>query len=90
MTVYDPMGSGNAQASYPELRYADSAAAAATDADVVVVLTAWPEFARADPAEIADVARGAAVVDACQGISAVVWHDAGWQVSSLTGSAVRD
>ena len=90
VTVYDPMGSGNAQASYPELRYADSAAAAATDADVVVVLTAWPEFARADPAEIADVARGAAVVDACQGISAVVWHDAGWHVSSLTGSAVRD
>ena len=90
VTVYDPMGSGNAQASYPKLGYVDSAAAAATDADVVVVLTAWPEFARANPTEIASVARGAVVVDACQGINAAAWHDAGWRVSSLTGGADRD
>lgn len=90
VTVYDPMGSGNAQASYPELGYADSAVAAAFDSDVVVVLTAWPQFARADPAVVARVARGAVVVDACQGISAAAWHAAGWRVSSLTGCAIQD
>ena len=90
VTVYDPMGIGNALASHPELDYVDSALAAAAGADVVVVLTAWPEFARADPAEIAQVARGAAVVDACQGISAEAWQDAGWRVSSLTGNADRE
>jgi UDPglucose 6-dehydrogenase len=90
VTVYDPMGSGNALASYPDFDYADSPAAAAIGADVVAVLTAWPEFAQADPAEIAEVARRAVVVDACQGISAVGWHTAGWRVFSLTGIAVRD
>ena len=88
VTVYDPMGSGNALVNYPELSYADSALAAAVGADVVVVLTGWPEFAQADPAEIARVTRGNAVVDACQGISAANWREAGWQVFSLTGTAV--
>jgi UDPglucose 6-dehydrogenase len=86
--VCDPMGIGNALMSHPDLDYTDSAVAAATGADVVVVLTAWPEFAQADPAEIAGVARGAVVVDACQGISPAAWHSAGWSVSSLIGSAV--
>jgi UDPglucose 6-dehydrogenase len=86
--VCDPMGIGNALMSHPDLDYTDSAVAAAAGADVVVVLTAWPEFAQADPAEIAGVARGAVVVDACQGISPAAWHSAGWSVSSLIGSAV--
>lgn len=86
VTVYDPMGSGNALVSHPELGYADSAAAAAVDADVIVVLTAWPEFAQADPAEIAKVTRATVVVDACQGIRTAAWFDAGWHVLSLTKS----
>ena len=85
VTVYDPMGSGNALASYPEFNYAESAVAAASDADVIVVLTAWPEFAQANPSEIAEFARGTVVVDACQGINVTNWQNAGWRVSSLTG-----
>ncbi|HEX3731480.1 MAG TPA: UDP-glucose/GDP-mannose dehydrogenase family protein [Mycobacteriales bacterium] len=85
VTVYDPMGSGNALASYPDLGYADSAPAAARGADVIAVLTAWPEFMQADPAEVARVVRSKAVVDACQGISLAAWHAAGWRVSALTG-----
>ena len=90
VTVYDPVGSGNALVNYPEFSYADSAVAAAADADVIVVLTAWPEFVQADPSEIARVARGATVVDTCQGISAAAWHSAGWRVSSLTGTTIQD
>jgi UDPglucose 6-dehydrogenase len=90
VTVYDPMGTGNALMSYPTLDCVESAVAAAADADAIVVLTAWPEFAQADPAEIAEVARRAIVVDACQGISAAAWRSAGWRVSSLTGIAVSD
>lgn len=88
VTVYDPMGSGNALVSYPELGYADSAVSAAADADVIVVVTAWPEFAQTDPAEIAKATRASVVVDACQGIRAADWLDAGWHVSSLTSSKV--
>jgi UDPglucose 6-dehydrogenase len=85
VTVYDPMGSGNALVAFPELAYADSAIAAAEAADVIVVVTAWPEFARADPAAVAAVVGAPAVVDACQGIDIAGWRDAGWRVSSLTG-----
>jgi UDPglucose 6-dehydrogenase len=85
VTVYDPMGSGNALASYPELAYADSAYAAAAGADVVLVVTAWPEFATVEPAAIGEVVREKVVVDACQGIEATNWHIGGWRVYSLTG-----
>jgi UDPglucose 6-dehydrogenase len=88
VTVYDPVGSGNALASYPEFNYADSAVAAASDTDVIVVLTAWPEFAQANPSEIAEFAHGTVVVDACQGINVTNWQNAGWRVSSLTGLCV--
>lgn len=85
VTVYEPMGSGNALVAFPELTYADTAIAAAADADIIVVVTAWPEFARTDPAEFAAVVRGKVIVDACQGISVAAWREAGWQVSALTG-----
>ena len=85
VTVYDPMGSGNALVAFPELTYADTALAAAAGADVIVVVTAWPEFGGLDAADVAAVAGGRVVVDACQGISAAAWRDAGWQVCSLTG-----
>jgi UDPglucose 6-dehydrogenase len=85
VTVYDPMGGGNALVACPELAYADSAIAAAAAADVLVVTAAWPEFAQADPAEVARVVGSKAVVDACQGIDVTTWREAGWRVSSLTG-----
>jgi UDPglucose 6-dehydrogenase len=86
VTVYDPMGGGNALVAYPELAYADSAVAAAASADVLVVTAAWPEFAQADAAAVARVAGRKAVVDACQGIDVATWLEAGWRVSSLTGA----
>jgi len=85
VTVYDPMGGGNALVAFPELAYADSATAAAKAADVIVVVTAWPEFAQLNVAELAGLVAGRAVVDACQGIDLAVWGDAGWRVRSLTG-----
>jgi UDPglucose 6-dehydrogenase len=92
VTVYDPMSVGNALATFPELAYADSALTAAAGADAIVVVTAWPEFAQADVAEVAGVVAEKAVVDACQGIDVAAWADAGWRVSSLTGvgSSLRD
>jgi UDPglucose 6-dehydrogenase len=85
VTVYDPMGGGNALVACPELAYADSAIAAAVAADVLVVTAAWLEFAQADAAEVARVVGSKTVVDACQGIDIATWGQAGWRVSSLTG-----
>jgi UDPglucose 6-dehydrogenase len=85
VAVYDPMAAGNALMASPELVYADSALDAAHDADVVLVATAWPEFAKIDPAAVGAAVASRKVVDACQGISTVVWGGAGWRVLSLTG-----
>ena len=89
VTVYDPMGGGNALVACPELAYTDSAVAAAAGADVLVVTAAWPEFAQADAAAVARVIGRRTVVDVCQGIDLAAWQDAGWRVSSLTGVPAR-
>jgi UDPglucose 6-dehydrogenase len=86
VTVYDPMGGGNALAACPELAYAGSAVAAAVAADVLVITAAWPEFSQVDAVEVAGVVGHKVVVDACQGIDAATWCEAGWRVSSLTGT----
>lgn len=90
VTVYDPMGCANALMDFPKLTYTDTALAAAVHADMIVVVTAWPEFSRIDAAEVTGVVRGKVIVDACQGISIAAWRDAGWRVSSLTGVPARD
>ena len=44
VTVYDPVAVDNARKACPQLRYATSAREAAIGAQVVLVLTEWPEF----------------------------------------------
>lgn len=84
--VYDPMASGTALAAYPELAYADSALAAVKGAELLVVVTAWPEFAQVSATEAAEAIARMKIVDACQGINAPEWREAGWQITSLTGT----
>jgi UDPglucose 6-dehydrogenase len=85
VTVYDPMATGNALMVAPELAYSDSALSALSQADAVVVVTAWAEFAEISPAAAGTAAGSMTVVDACQGIDATAWQEAGWRVLSLTG-----
>jgi UDPglucose 6-dehydrogenase len=89
VTVYDPMGTGNAVLACPELAYADSALEAARDADVIVVATAWPEFGAVEPEAVEAVAASMTVVDACQGIDVITWREVGWQVLSFAGGYTR-
>jgi UDPglucose 6-dehydrogenase len=85
VTVYDPMATGNAVMAFPELAYADSALEAAQGADVVLVVTAWPEFGEMSPRAVGAVVASRIVVDACQGIDVARWREVGWRVLSLTG-----
>jgi UDPglucose 6-dehydrogenase len=67
VTAYDPTTVGvldRVQAKrLGRLQLADSALAASTGADVLVVLTEWPEFAELDLEAIAAVMRGRSLVD---------------------------
>jgi UDPglucose 6-dehydrogenase len=79
VTVYDPVAMDNARRSCPELRYAASAREAATGAQVVLVLTEWPEFGQIDPAELSEVAAPRrAVIDARHALDRQRWQAAGW------------
>jgi UDPglucose 6-dehydrogenase len=88
VTAYDPMATGNAHEASGQLTYADSALEAARDADVVLVATAWPEFAHISPFATKAVGASMTVVDACQGINNITWREAGWTVLSLTNKLV--
>jgi UDPglucose 6-dehydrogenase len=67
VTAYDPTTVGvlnRVQAArLGQLQLADSALAASKGADVLVVLTEWPEFAELDLAAVAAVMRGRFLVD---------------------------
>jgi UDPglucose 6-dehydrogenase len=58
VVAYDP------EASTESLTMAADPVAAATDADVLLIATEWPEFLTVDMAEIAQAMRGHRVVDA--------------------------
>ncbi|WP_300610107.1 UDP-glucose/GDP-mannose dehydrogenase family protein [Trebonia sp.] len=82
VVVYDPQATGNALVAFPHLRYGDSAVAAAHEADAVLVVTAWPEFAAMDPAAVTAVVRRPLLIDACQGTNPRPWRATGWTVAA--------
>lgn len=78
VTVYDPVAMINARAARPELGYADSALAAAVGADLVLLLTDWPEFTSLDPAELGAVTASRSIVDGRYALDPATWRAAGW------------
>lgn len=81
IVVYDPVATANAIGAFPHLSFADSALAAAHEAHVVLIATAWPEFATINPAAAATAVRDRLLIDACQAIRPPLWRAAGWTVA---------
>jgi UDPglucose 6-dehydrogenase len=82
VVVYDPVATGAALVNFPHLAFADSALAAAHEADAVLIGTAWPEFTAINPAAAAAAVRTQLLVDACQAIRPALWQAAGWTVAA--------
>jgi UDPglucose 6-dehydrogenase len=89
VTVYDPAALANARMVCPQLRYATSAVSAARGADVVLLLTDWPEFATLDPAELGAVTAGRSIVDGRYLLDPAVWRAAGWEYRATGVPAPR-
>jgi UDPglucose 6-dehydrogenase len=72
--AFDPIVS-----AYPlaGLKVVASPAAAASDADALVVLTEWPEFGHLNPAELLAAMRGTCVVDTRNILNKTNWQAAG-------------
>jgi UDPglucose 6-dehydrogenase len=61
----------------------DSAVEAATDAELVLHLTEWPEFREIDAAELAKVVAAPNVIDARNCLDREAWKAAGWTYRGL-------
>ena len=85
VTVFDPKANSNSQRMYPMLAYADSAAEAAQDADVVAIATEWAEFVHMAPAELDPVVRLRVIVDGRRCLDPLTWTRAGWTYAALGG-----
>jgi UDPglucose 6-dehydrogenase len=79
VTVHDPQAIENARRIRPELRYAETVLGAATGADLVLLLTEWPEYAAIDPEELGAVTAVRRVVDGRYCLDPAAWRAAGWQ-----------
>ena len=92
VTVHDPAAISNARKACPELRYADSAVGAATGAEVVLLLTDWPEFAGLDPHELGTVTATRRIIDGRYVLDPAKWRAAGWEyrASGIPGPASAD
>jgi len=81
--VYDPAAMDNARRTYPDLHYSASVAEAASDADVVVLLTEWDEFRDLDPHTLGAVVAHRRIVDSRHALDAAQWRGAGWAFREL-------
>ncbi|MCU1690393.1 MAG: UDP-glucose 6-dehydrogenase, partial [Jatrophihabitantaceae bacterium] len=78
--VYDPEAMARAAIDVPAAEYVASAQAAMLGAELTMVLTEWPEFARIDPTQAAGWVRLPVMIDARHIVDRGAWHSAGWTV----------
>jgi UDPglucose 6-dehydrogenase len=79
--VHDPMAGDTGRKACPELDFADSPQQACAGADLVLVLTEWPEFAELEPERLAPTVRRRVVVDGRGILDATQWRSAGWTLA---------
>ncbi|GAA3800247.1 UDP-glucose dehydrogenase family protein [Cellulomonas soli] len=87
VTVYDPQAGDTARATFPSLTYATSAEEAVEGTDVVLLLTEWEEFLRADPTQLAERTRTPRLIDARGKLDTDAWRAAGWTTRTLGRAA---
>jgi UDPglucose 6-dehydrogenase len=76
--VHDPEAVDNARAVLPGLQFALDVPKACEEADVVLHLTAWPEYGEIDPAGLTAVVRRPVILDARHALDATRWRSSGW------------
>jgi UDPglucose 6-dehydrogenase len=83
VVIVDPEATETAQRMFPTLTYADSVTEAATNADVLLVLTEWDEFRAIDPAALRSSVAAPIIIDARNCLDAATWRAAGWSITGL-------
>jgi UDPglucose 6-dehydrogenase len=83
VSVYDPVAMVNAKRVRPDLTFAESAFAAAENADLVVLLTEWSEFREIDPAVLGAIVAQRRILDGRHALDRDAWAEAGWEYRAL-------
>lgn len=86
--VFDPEAALNARSVAPELTYVARTESALREADLVLHLTDWPQFAALDPHAAARLVRHRIVLDGRNALDSDRWTGAGWTVQGI-GRPVR-
>ncbi|MEU4464765.1 UDP-glucose/GDP-mannose dehydrogenase family protein [Streptomyces sp. NPDC024017] len=76
--VHDPEAADRGRALFPGLQFTLDVPKSCEEADVVLHLTAWPEYGEIDPAELAAVVRRPVILDARHTLDAARWRSSGW------------
>ena len=92
--MYDPVAMDRVRSIHPELNYAGSVVGAASEADVLLLLTEWREFREADPEVLGKAVAQRRIIDGRGVLDPSVWRKAGWDYRALghaapTGGNIR-
>ncbi|MFK3671784.1 UDP-glucose dehydrogenase family protein [Leifsonia aquatica] len=83
VTATDPEAIPNSRRRAPQLAYAATAEEAAADADIVVLITEWPEFRSIDPVAFGEIVGEKRVIDGRNVLDPASWRAAGWSYRGL-------
>ena len=83
VVVTDPRAVENARIRWPDLKFASSPEEAAADAELVLLLTEWPEYVAIDPHELGAVVRRRRILDGRNALDPERWTAAGWTYRAL-------
>jgi UDPglucose 6-dehydrogenase len=85
--IHDPQAGANIRRCHPELQVVPSIQAAAVDAEILLVLTEWPEFASVDPVDLGRCVARRTVVDGRLVLDPDKWRAADWDFHALGRAA---
>ncbi|HEX6485154.1 MAG TPA: UDP binding domain-containing protein, partial [Nocardioidaceae bacterium] len=81
--VTDPTAIENAKKKWPDLAFVDTVEEALRDAELVLVLTEWPEYVTLDPTDVAKHVARRSVLDGRNCLDPERWRAAGWTYRAL-------
>lgn len=79
----DPQAVENARRQHPQLTLTTSLDDALRGADVIVLVTEWPEFRHLDPVAVRSLVARPVVIDGRNSYDPVAWRAAGWEYHGL-------
>ena len=83
VSVTDPQALDNARRKWPELNCVETVAEAVQGAEVVLLLTEWPEYVALDPTELARLMVTPRIIDGRNCLDPAEWRAAGWHYRAL-------